>query len=402
LILVLVVIMIGAFFVLPMMTYIMTVNQASRMRIQGANSSEVVRGGLRSVLYDPSALYSACAASGISDPTAINLAVPPGLSITTKCTTVSNQQQFVPTDLRWALTTTMAGAAAVIPPPYDAPPSRPELDGTISEQWCTSAVSESVPCGKTFPGNLSDATTYANWPAEATTTSTGSKIFLPYLPSVIDAAGFAGGYNVDVGGGAICKVYFPGRYTDDVVITGTTPVYFVSGIYYFEKTLRFSGDAQVVVGAGATDGCIDSDAVAVADAGYADATSNGVGATFVFGAAGRMMIDTATPSVSGKGVSVVFNRRLVDPLDADVVMNNISVMSVNGIVPPLGVATLDYDSPGVLHVPASKVYGDPLVEPLNQHYSASTLIPTAVPPGQRRVRPLRWHQPQRAPSSTST
>ena len=92
-----------------------------------------------------------------------------------------------------------------------------------------------------------------------------------------------------------------------------------------------------------------------------------------------MMIDTATPSVNGKGVSVVFNRRLVDPSDADVVMNNISVMSVNGLV--AGVATLDYESPGLLHVPASKVYGNPLVEPLNQGYSASTLVPTSVPPG---------------------
>ena len=113
---------------------------------------------------------------------------------------------------------------------------------------------------------------------------------------MIDAAGYAGGYNVDLGGGQFCKVYFPGRYTDDVVITGTTPVYFVSGVYYFEKTLRLSGDAHVVVGAGATDGCVDGDAIAVADAGYADATSSGVGGTFVFGANGRLVIDTATPS----------------------------------------------------------------------------------------------------------
>src|SRR4051794_39633599 len=125
LIIVLVVMIIGACFVLPTMDYIMTVNMASRLRIQGANSSEVVRGGLRSVLYDPSALYSACAASGVSDPTAVNLAVPPGLSITTKCTTVSNQQQFVPTDLRWALTTTMAGGGPVVPPPPTAPPPPP-------------------------------------------------------------------------------------------------------------------------------------------------------------------------------------------------------------------------------------------------------------------------------------
>ena len=306
LILVLVVILIGAFFVLPMMTYIMTVNKASRMRIEGANSSEVVRGGLRSVLYDPSALYSACAASGVSDPWPSTSPFRPACRSRRNARPSSNQQQFVPTDLRWALTTTMAGAAAAIPPPYVAPPSRPELDGTISEQWCTSAVSESVPCGKTFPGNASDATTYPNWTSEATTTSTGSKVFLPYLPSVIDAAGFAGGYNVDVGGGNICKVYFPGRYTDDVVITGTTPVYFVSGIYYFEKTLRFSGDAQVVIGAGATDGCIDSDAVAVADGGYADATSNGVGAHLRASAKPAASSSTPlTPSVSGKGVSVV-------------------------------------------------------------------------------------------------
>jgi len=70
LILCLVVIIIGAFFVLPMMTYIMTVNQASRLRIESANSSEVVRGGLRSVLYDPAALYQACANSGASDASA--------------------------------------------------------------------------------------------------------------------------------------------------------------------------------------------------------------------------------------------------------------------------------------------------------------------------------------------
>jgi hypothetical protein len=388
LILALVVIIVGSFFVLPTMTYIMTVNQASRLRIQGANSSEVVRGGLRSVLYDPAALYSACTASGISDASAINLAVPPGLAITTKCTTTANASQWVPGDLRWALTTTMVGASAAIPP------SRPDPDGTISELWCTSVVTESLPCGRTYPGNGS--TDPQSWLNDATDTSQGSKIFLPYLPSVIDTAGYAGGYNVDIGGGQFCKVYFPGRYTDDVVITGTTPVYFVSGVYYFEKTLRFSGDAKVVVGAGGTDGCVDSDAVAVADAGYADATSNGVGGTFVFGANGRMVIDTATPSLSGKGVSLIMNRRLVDPSDADnVKMNNVAIMTVNGTINANGIQTDPYDAPGVLHVPTSYVYADPLVEPLKQAFKASTLIPTSVPPGATPCAP-----PPAAPATT--
>jgi hypothetical protein len=376
LILALVVVIVGALFVLPTMTYLMTVNAASRLRIEGANSSEVVRGGLRSVLYDPSALYSACSNSGASDASAVALAVPPGLAISTKCTTVGVASQWVPSDLRWALTTTLTGSQAAIPPPYVAPPARPDLDGTISEQWCTSAVAESVPCGRTYPGSGSTNTTA--WMADATDTSQGSKIFLPFIPTVIDAAGFAGGYNVDVGGGQTCKVYFPGRYTDDVVITGATPVYFVSGVYYFEKTLRFSGSANVVVGAGATDGCIDGDAIAVADAGYADATSNGVGGTFVFGAKGRMIIDTAT---AGTGVNITFNRRLVDPSDLDVKMNNVAIMSVNGVTDTVLGVTNDLDVPNVIHVPASKVHAEPPVDPYNQDFMASTLIPATVPTG---------------------
>jgi hypothetical protein len=380
LILTLVVIIVGAFFVLPMMTYVMTVNQASRLRIQGANSSEIVRGGLRSVLYDPSGLYSACSGTGVS--AAQSLAVPPGLPITTQCTTVADTSQWLPQDVRWALTTTMVGSQTAIPPNYVAPPSRPELDGTISEQWCTSTIAEGVPCGRPYPGNGSAA--YTDWflPANATTTSTGSKIFLPFLPPVVDAQGFAGGYDINTdGAGAMCKVYFPGRYTDNVVITGTMPVYFVSGVYYFEKTLRFSGDAQVVIGAGATDGCIEGDAIAVADAGYADATSSGVGATFVFGAQGRMMVDTTTAATGTKGVSVVFNRRLVDPLDDDSVMNNVSIMSVNGSVLIPGI-TSDYNNPLVMYSPVSKFNvpsGSPSPDPLSRQFKASTLNPLTVP-----------------------
>lgn len=384
-----------------MMTYIMTVNAASRIRIQGAHSSEVVRGGLRSVLYDPAGLYSACAGAGVTTASATNLAVPPGLPITTQCTKVADASQWLPQDVRWGLTTTMVGSQTAIPPPYVAPPSRPELDGTISEQWCTSTITESLPCGKTYPGN--GAPTYTDWfqPTNATTASTGSKIFLPFLPSVIDAAGYAGGYDVNTDGlGTMCKVYFPGRYTDNVVITGSTPVYFVSGVYYFEKTLRFSGDAQVVSGAGAADGCIDGGAVAVAvadaDAGYADATSNGVGATFVFGAQGRMMIDTATAGTPSKGMSIVFNRRLVDASDNDAVMNNVSIMSVNGFYDPATGVTSDYNNPNVMSAQVSKFNVTPSPDPHAQDFFASTLIPTTVPTG---ATPCTYAPPPATPAA---
>jgi hypothetical protein len=388
LILALVVMLVGSFFVLPLMSYIMTVNQASRMRIQGANSAEVVRGGLRSVLYDPSALYSACAPSGATDASAVNLAVPPGLDISTKCTTTANANQWVPSDLRWAMATTMVGAATAIPAPYVAPVSKPELDGTISDVWCTSVVTKSLPCGKAYanPTPADPAWWHNN---DATDASTGSKIFLPFLPNPPGdplnpgaITGFAGGYDVTVGPSQVCKVYFPGTYTDDVVITGTTPVYFVSGVYNFEKALRFSGDAQVVVGAGAADGCIESDAVAIADAGYADATSSGVGATFVFGANGRMMIDTVTPSTKPAGISVTFNRRLVAETDADSIMNNVAIMSVNGVRdavdPNKTVALL---VPNLLDVPASQVYLPARPDPISKGYKPSTLVPAMVPTG---------------------
>jgi hypothetical protein len=99
----------------------------------------------------------------------------------------------------------------------------------------------------------------------------------------------------------------------------------------------------------------------------------------VFGAHGRLIIDTATASSTGTGVNIVFNRRLVDPTDPDVIMNNVAIMSVNGV--DGGTVTNDLDVPSLLHVPASKVFGAPPVEPINEDFTASTLIPAAVPTG---------------------
>src|ERR1043165_1904629 len=59
-------------------------------------------------------------------------------------------------------------------------------------------------------------------------------------------------------------------------------------------------------------------------------------------------------------------------------MNNVAIQSVNGI--SAGLVTLDYDMPLSMHVPASKVWASPPVEPLNQNFHASTLIPTAPQP----------------------
>jgi len=379
LILALVVILIGSMIVLPMMTYTMSVLRANQTTSGRNVKVEAVKGGLRAALFDPTKLYKACVGTGAT--TAHQLNMPPGLGIETQCTTTSFKQQVeLPSDQRFALTTTQVGSNATIPPPYVAEPERPELDGTMSPLWCTSMVNANVgakvPCGKPYPMN-GDADPL-RWQADDDPQSGGGKIFTPYLPPVANSYAFAGGFAMPM---STCRVYFPGRYIDDVVITGSAPVYFASGVYYFEKSVYLSGDATVVVGSGSAVGCVDSDAEAVGDAINAplDAYSNGVGGTWVFGANGRLVINNAVAS-SGTGVSLQFNRRLVAATDTAAIMNEVSIMSVTGVIS--GTDTVGLDVPGQLNVPETLVYVSETsqVDAQSNFYRASNLVSTAAAP----------------------
>lgn len=175
---------------------------------------------------------------------------------------------------------------------------------------CTSMTqSPQVPCGKPYPYN-------GNTDTVAWVTDTTSSTYLPGKKTSLGVSwsgrsfGAAGRIEFENGGSRGEWIRLPLEV--EVVITSSKPVYFVSGIYYFEKSLRISGDALVVVGAGIAAGCADSAAVAVADAPDAppDAYSSGVGGTFVFGANGRFVVDTATAGGS-TGASIVLHRRLV-------------------------------------------------------------------------------------------
>ena len=375
----LVCIVLGATVVVPLMRYTMTVLRADTVRSDLADRTEAVKGGLRAAMYDPVALYQACVNSGRT--VAVQLAVPPGLDITSSCTTTKDALQDVPSNQRYALATTQVGSDAGIPPAYVAEPERPELDGTMSPSWCTSMVSADplmkLPCGKPYPGN--GASSITAWQADAAVATTGSKIFLPSLPPFSNNLAFAGGYLMPVGELGPCRVFFPGKYTDDVVITDSMPVYFVSGIYYFEKAVRISGNAHVVAGAGSTPGCVESDAVAVADAIDApfSANSSGVGATFVFGLKGRLMVDSLT---SGSSISFIMNRRLVAREDPLAALNDVSIMSVNGVFN--GTATAPLDLPGQLNVPVSPVLNGSVTspDPWTHFYKASTLVSTTTAP----------------------
>ena len=129
----------------------------------------------------------------------------------------------------------------------------------------------------------------------------------------------------------------PRYLPDDVVITGTKQAYFVSGIYYFTKTLRITRGTTVVVGTGATPGCVDSDSTA---AFYAEVSpgvypnknqldgASGVGGTFVFGENGRFVIDG---TIAGSAVNFTMNRRVQQVGKPEEVMNDVSIVSVNGV-----------------------------------------------------------------------
>ena len=394
LILALVLIMVGTMMVLPVMDYTMSVTRANRTTSQVADRTEAVKAGLRVALYDTVALYQACNPTKSGPNVSVDLAVPPGLGIKTWCNSTGTASQNLPDEQRWALVTTQAGSNAYIPPAHSGETARLELNGTISPAWCTSMSPpdndpyKKTPCGKPYPTN-GDADTVA-WQANSSELTATDTIFWPSLPPVSNNLSYAGGYPMPVGSDGPCTVYFPGKYTDDVIITGATPVYFVSGIYYFEKGLRVSGNADIVVGSGSVPGCVESDAVAVADAIGApfDAHSSGVGGTFVFGAAGRLVIDTATAGATG--ASLKMNRRLVEKSDPLAKLNDVSIMSVTGVFDDITKITSPLSRPGELDVPVARVFNGTTYDlnPWVHKYKASTLVSTLSPPAPCAAPPV--------------
>ena len=158
-------------------------------------------------------------------------------------------------------------------------------------------------------------------------------------------------------------------------ISGTTPVFFTSGIYYFENTLTFTGSANVVVGGGAIDGCAtDQDAAYNAINAPLNHNITGFGATFVFGSAGRLVVND---SVAGTGPVVQFNTRMVADTDVgNQPSKSVSIISVNGVVQDAGSSSSDLHVSNQLFVPKSMVTGSPSVDAATEGYNASTLIPT--------------------------
>ena len=325
LILVLVLMVIAALIVLPLMDYAMAVGRTNTVLSSKTARTEAVKGGLRIALADTAALYDTCGPPDGQAHTGIDLPMS-GLKVPvkTECFFIDEAVSLATTEVRY-------GLAAV-------------------------QVGKTVPAGMLSPGWVPTAAppTTNEWISQTSLTSVTDKIWLPNLPthglSPRTPAGWPMPPEFATAEFPTCRVYFPGTYPNALTING--PTYFASGIYYFEDTVNITGGADVVVGGGLVEGCATDQYAAFYAVGAPSTHNiNGLGATFVLGKAGRLLVDnTAGP------IKLRFNKRYVPSGDDGVAPSaGVSIASVNGKLAADGITGVDLLQPNVLEVPVSKV-----------------------------------------------
>lgn len=345
LILALAMIVIGSLIVLPLLDYAMTISRSSRIQTNKTTNDESVKAGLRIALADPTSLYEVCASAGLT--TEVPLATPPGFSVSSTCSWVDAQSAEDPETLWYSASTIQAGST---------------LPSGVSE------------ANIVYSG--SGAADPTAWVAASSAEQAGDTIWAPHLPAYDNK--FQAKYTMPSGYGD-CTVYFPGKYIDPLSITGPGKTFFANGIYYFENTVTISGDADVVVGDGAVEGCTTTQEAlfdAVNDSGDgpdSPSVSGGVGSTFVFGGAGRLVIDNSTATTSR--LSIVFNRRYVQDTEVSTASSaGVSIMTVNGLLNGTVIDPM-INVDGSIYVPAPMQTGTtPTPAPAN-FFEPSTLVP---------------------------
>lgn len=351
LILVLVLMVLCSLIVLPIMSYAVTVLRANEVVGERGARAEAVKAGFRYAMAEPYDLYEKCgpASAGLNNGA---LLPTPGLDVATetKCYLLQTAAASEAAELPWSVATTYAGKAA------------PSGDGVVEPA---------------YPG--SGSTNAAGWIDEASTTISPATVWLPNLPvhglNLRSGGGHAMPPGYSLNGYTECTVYFPGTYRSEVVLDG--PTFFTSGIYYFERPVTVVGGADVVTGEGSFQGCTDSQ-YAVFYAENAPATHNvtGLGATFVFGGEGRLIVDdTAGP------IRFRMNQRYVAPEDTGTAPSaKVSIMTVNGDLDD-ALETTNFAGSGIdLVLPAGPEVPE-LVVPLSQVDSVS---PRPAPVDQYR------------------
>lgn len=344
LIMVLVLMIVASLIVLPLMSYSTAVLQSNSVLSDKSKRIEAVKAGLRVALADPVRLYDACGDGGPDTPVALAGTSASSIDVSTRCYFIDHQTAQAADQLRFGLVATRSG---VTPPLELSGQSYLPADVTATQEWWT----------------------------QTTKVSETDKIWLPDLPThglnrrSSDGTSMPAGYPT-------CKVLFPGTYPDPLILDG--PTYFASGVYYFEDEVRVVGGASVVVGLGAVAGCTtDQEAIFYAQSPPGTHNMNGLGATWIFGDEGRMIVDNS----NGNPISLRFNTRYVADGDVGAAPSaDVSIMSVNGELDIDGATGIDLDAPGVIEVPASFVAGATPALATTQDYLPSVLTPKPTVP----------------------
>lgn len=369
LVLVLVMMIVGALLVLPILSYSMTVLRANSVVTDKARRQEAVKAGLRVALTDPLRLYEHCHsyAGGQLWAPSIN-----SVDVDSRCEIMTQASAQESHDLHLGVAVTKVGS--VVPWNVAAVPVLDDDDLPILDE-------EGVPLRYVYEQGTLDQGPIDRWwkateePAPehlATPLVEPRHIWAPNLPSqpvetrisnptgASAPAGYLmpGGYSVR--DPRECRVFFPGVYSQELVLDRDIDYFFTSGVYYFRNSVTISGNADVVVGMGTYDGCVtDQEAAFHAVNSPVSHGISGLGATFVFGTHpdtatnGRLTIKSSgndTPTVR-------FNQRYVHPVDVPGYASyGVSIVSVNGWVDEFGNFT-DLSIPYNLSVPVSKVGG---------------------------------------------
>jgi hypothetical protein len=299
--LVLVLMVISALIVIPLLSYTVTVLRANQVVSDKSRDREAAEGGLRIALLDTTDLFTQCIGQSRS------VAMPgggsnvvSGATIAVSCTLVDEINPT--TDMGYG----NPASAAV------------QLGATVPAQFLGTVVQ--APAVPPYPEDA------AWW--DHTPTATTGEIWLPELPT--DPGNLRTSTPFDMPAKFGCKVFLPGRYTSPVAISSGN-VYFASGVYYFEQPVTVSGDANVVVGYGAAElpkGCADDVQVGANLLGSPGVYGiDGAGATWVFGADARLVVDNSSTTSS---ISLKFNQRYVETGHEAERGQRISIISVNG------------------------------------------------------------------------
>lgn len=365
---VLVLMVVGTLIIVPLLTYSITVFKANRVVSDNTARTEAARAGLRMALADPVETFERCGAAGLNTPVGLP---GPGLDITT--TTTCNLLEVASarddTEVPYAIAHTWFGE----PPAAGSGLVGDVFAPTLADEaeWIEYTSSDGLTVPDTGdPTNLVQTV----WTPDLPVHSLSLRSPIPY--ELADGYAFAPF--------ATCRVYFPGTYTQPLTISG--PTYFASGVYYFEDEVRIvantdpSGEAtSVLAGQGTLRGCVgDQYAVFYSVDAPAGHNVSALGATFVFGDEGRLVLDDTDGPVTFR-----MNQRYVPDDDEDnLPSRQVSIMTVNGAIDEVSGELTDLEVAGQLSVLRSLV-GDPDGDRLatDDGYLPSVLTPAPRPPG---------------------